>query len=680
MVVDPRAKVLETLDTVSAIVGATLGPGGRTVLLERQEHGLPPFLTKDGVTVYRALGFNDPVKDAIMEVMRDPAVRTASEAGDGTTTATILAAALYRETSKFCEKNPGVAPQFVMRHLMGVIQDEGIPFLEGRAVAATLETVEGKAMLRAVAKVSANGDSALADAVVQTMEIAGDLGNVVITEGNGRSEYRSEKIPGYSLTSGWEDTMRSLWPNWITDQGNQRCVVERPRVLVVNGRLSMFSIVKPVLERVAAEWDAMESGNAERLLSVAVAEGILTPVLCGSVIRMGGPKCTGTLVFDGQAWKCSAKGCSKEFRDLIPNMTPAQHEAFRKYQENLNRNVVIVANGFSDGVLTDFFGNFMNPDGLKLVPVLAPHGPTVGFQGQILSDIAAIAGSRVLDPVSISTGKFSLADLGPGILGFEMSRLSCTFVGVGHEQAVDDVSKARLRQQLSGRVSDVMRQEQAAASIMDKGHILERKAKLTGGLAQLTVVGASNGEVRERRDRAEDAICATRGAMRSGCLPGGCWGLVAMGWHLRSLIKDNGTNGISIEDRCVLEIVWPALLEPLRRLLTNAGVVNVQSLMDDIIRRVEDHLFGGDRNDIHSIPPVVAYDLTSRSFVDPYRGGLLDSAPAVIEAVRSAASIGLKLGEMGPIVVYARDAEFERAEAAAAASYDHAVNEANERA
>src|SRR5574343_778881 len=107
--------ILETMKTCSDVVGSTLGPGGMSVVIERQEERLPPMITKDGVTVFRNLGFDNSSQQVIMEAARDASVRTAAEAGDGTTTATILAEALVRNTIACCDKNPKVSPQRVVR-------------------------------------------------------------------------------------------------------------------------------------------------------------------------------------------------------------------------------------------------------------------------------------------------------------------------------------------------------------------------------------------------------------------------------------------------------------------------------------------------------------------------------------------------------------------------------------
>lgn len=666
----PSAIIRQTMSTISAVVGSTLGPFGCPVLMERQEQGLAPFVSKDGVTAFRNLGFANPIADLVCETMRDSAVRTANEAGDGTTTATVLADGLVRSVLDYCAANPRVAPQMVVRTISKLLQSEGLPFLEERAVAASLVAPDGKedlagvAMLRAVAQVSANGDADLADAVIRAVRHAGDWGTVVIQEAEGASGYAVEKVPGYSLPVGWEDSMRSLWQNWITDHSAQRCVVSRPRYLCFNGRLSHFEAIRPVLERFDEEAAALTDGDAERLLTIAVEQGCMPKPPCPHTVKGG--VCGKPLSPESgaSAWRCL--GDAHLVGRVIPTLPAPYAAAFGRYQEGLNVNLVVLASGFSDQVLTTFFINFREVDKLKLVPVIAPQGPTVGYQGQVLQDVAALVGARVLDAQAIAAGKFTLADLGPGTSQFEMYRTRSSIVGAAHDLAPMPEQVRKLQGQLATRVSDVSRQLQGAASALDRNLVQERLAKLTGGLACLTIAGASNGDIRERRDRAEDAVCAVRGAIKAGCLPGGGWGLLALGVHLRGL-------GQHLD--LVNQVLIPSLREPIYRMCANAG--ELKEVTTAAIEKMETQIAGLLRGDE---VPFSTRDLVSGEMVDPFLGGLLDSAPAVIEAVRSAASIALQMGTVKAIIAYERDVEVERQEAASAAAYKRAtLDEANNR-
>lgn len=652
MVDNPLPFVLEATEKIDRIVGATLGPGGKPVLLERQEYGLPPFLTKDGVSVYKSLGFEGAIHDLVMEALRDPAVHTANEAGDGTTTATILAAAFIRRVHQFSLANPGCSPQGVGRALQAMLSS-ALNFLQEKSVAAVMRGPDGQlnrdglALLKSVARTSANGDEQIAASALEAMVQAGDAGNVVLTEAPGEG-YLVEKIEGYSLAGGWEDTAKTLAPNWWTDQAREICRVDAPRVLVYNGKLSSLSPIAALLERVIAQCEANQSDDEAAILAFGAEAGVIGPCQHKTADKVCGA--TMSAPAEGK-WRCE-KGHAAV-------LDPALDECRR-----LSNVVVVVANSFSESVLTDFFMNFRKPDGLKLVPCLAPHGPSPNYQVQILQDIAAITGSTIIDPISARLSDLSC--LGPGIAAFEMDRLRSNFEGAAYKMAALRASPYRTK--LAQRMVEVRDQVSKNVSVLDRTYSQERLAKLSGGLIRLIVRGTSNADIRERRDRAEDAICAIRGATREGCLPGAGWGLFALASHLRS-------HAAAADQAMIEQIMVPALTEPFRRLLSNAGysAADVEVLWVEMARRVEEALGGA--------PPSIL-DVTTREWVDPFAAGILDSTPAVDRAVRSA-SAQIQMGYLGGIVAYKRDSDLERSEALAASAYQRAVaqgaNEANDR-
>jgi chaperonin GroEL len=228
--------VLDTMKTISDLVGSTLGPGGHSVLLERQEHDLPNFVTKDGVTVFRAMGFSDPVKHAIMEAARDASVRTASEAGDGTTTATILAYSIVKNIAAYTARNPAKSPQKIIRKLQDYFKSSIEPSIREHSTPCEYGTESGNRLLRAVAKLSANGDAPLADAVMGCLELVGDQGNVTITEISGPSSYEIDHVEGFPINVGYEDSCGRFNAKFINDPGNQRVYLEKPIFLLFHGR------------------------------------------------------------------------------------------------------------------------------------------------------------------------------------------------------------------------------------------------------------------------------------------------------------------------------------------------------------------------------------------------------------------------------------------------------------
>jgi chaperonin GroEL len=567
--------VLQTMKTISDIVGATLGPGGRQVLIERQEFGLPPMVTKDGVTVYRSLGFDDPAAQAVMEGSRDASVRTASEAGDGTTTATILAEAVVRLIKEYTQKNPRVSPQRVVRRLEEVFRDVIEPSLRKWSIKADLTKPRGRKLLKSVATISANGDVELADAVMKCFDLVGDNGNVTIAEHTGASHYEVEKIDGYPITIGYEESCAKFYPKFINDPGNQRVLLENPTFLIYHGRIQ----------------DPQSLFNPLSKLGYAFEAGQIGP------------------------------------------------------------NVVLVATGFSENVLGYLGQMFQASNALNVFPLLAPQSPFPNGQLDFLLDLAAITGSMMLDPLNAPLDQAEPEKHFGKATVFESYRFRSNVIG---NTSTDTVLL---------RVDELQTNLTRAESQLDASYIQERLGKLTGGIARLKVIGASNGELKEKRDRAEDAVCAVRGAINHGCLPGGCWALLKLWQELDERMADP----------IMTEVLQPALMEPFRRLLENVGLSTTD---DGEYVGIRDTILTGIR-DGHKI----VYDALEGRHVDALRAGILDSTPAVLEALRNSISIASLLGTLGGIVVFKRNADVERQEARDQAEFQRnaGVNEANER-
>src|SRR5271170_29882 len=151
-----KKKVLDTMRKVSDIVGSSLGPGGRVTMIESDYPGIPNKLTKDGVTIFRSLGARDPFEHLIIESTRDVAQRTATEAGDGTTTATVLAYHIVQNLFDFCEQNKKYSPQKAARRISKVTEEILIPFIKSQTISIG---EDNKHLLKMVAQISANGDS-----------------------------------------------------------------------------------------------------------------------------------------------------------------------------------------------------------------------------------------------------------------------------------------------------------------------------------------------------------------------------------------------------------------------------------------------------------------------------------------------------------------------------------------
>lgn len=553
------SKVLETMRLVSEIVGATLGPGGRPVLIERQEYGLPNIITKDGVTVFRSLGFEEPVSHAIMEAARDASVRTANEAGDGTTTATVLSYSIIENMFRSCKSNPRLSPQKVTRDIGSAFSSFVEPELLKLSRKVELND-EGRDTLLKVAKLSANGDSELAQKVMECFDLVGDAGNVTIVEESGHSAYEVERIDGYPIPNGYEDCAGRYYPQFINDQGTNQVKLDKPVFVLNYGKITDIQSLVPMLMKINSAWEQQKCGH----------------------------------------------------------------------------NVVIVATGFSDSVLGHLAMNFPIAETLNVYPLLVPMSASPTGQLDFLEDLAALTGAKVLSNLGKSLDSATVSDLGYLDNGaFEASRFRSNIIG-----RKDDIL-------ILERVAVLEKRLKNAISLLDATILQERIGKVSGGIAKLKVIGPSTGEVKERRDRAEDAVCAVRGALKHGYLPGGGWGLV----RAIHLIEDKAPDHVK-------DVLREALSAPVKRLLSNAGLSKTDA------EEVFSHIY--ESNSPHSRQ---VYDALQQKFVDADEVGILDSTPAVIEALRNSISIATVLGTLGGSVVFPRDKEFERREAKEAHDY-----------
>lgn len=253
-----KKKVLSTMRKISDIVGSSMGPGGKITLIESDWPGLPNKLTKDGVTIFKSLGAQDPYEHLIIESARDSASRTATEAGDGTTTATVLSYSIIKHLFEFCEKNKKYSPQKAVRRISKVTETVLVPYIQSRAIKIT---EDNKGMLKSVAKISANGDEDMANAVIDAFEQVGygDSSHVTIRELSGKKGYKVERIDGFPIAMGLEESIGKLHVAFINDQANQRCYLEKPVFLLYDGNLNDLVMVEPVLTAVGAKFSNSQS-------------------------------------------------------------------------------------------------------------------------------------------------------------------------------------------------------------------------------------------------------------------------------------------------------------------------------------------------------------------------------------------------------------------------------------
>lgn len=230
---DIKRIVSQTLNQMATVVGATLGPGGRVVLIERDT--LSPLITKDGVTVAKSLGVENAEANVIIDAAKEICLKTAKEAGDGTTTAIVLANAITKHGLNFLDSNPKYNPQRMVNDLQDVYNNVVLPFLKEYAI-----PVKGREELVHVATISANGDKAIAEAAVTAVMAAGEDGHVLIEEAQG-NQLKVETMDGFIVTSGLKD-IGAAGRLFINDRGNQQTKMDRGLVFLYDGSLNDLKV------------------------------------------------------------------------------------------------------------------------------------------------------------------------------------------------------------------------------------------------------------------------------------------------------------------------------------------------------------------------------------------------------------------------------------------------------
>lgn len=565
--------IVRTMTKIDRIVGSSLGPGGRNVIIESDLPGIPNKNTKDGVTIFRSLGSADAYEHLIIEQTRDAAVQTVNEAGDGTTTATIISAALIRSIFDFCKEHRKYSPQKVTRLIHKILQEDMLPEI---AKASIKITNKNKHLLEKVATISANGDEEMAKAVMEAFDKVGygSSSHVTIQELSGPSGYKVDLVEGFPIEKGYEESIGKFHASFINDQAHQRCILEKPLFILFDGNITDIVQIQDILTNIG---EAYVSGNSDFA------------------------------------------------------------------------NVVVVAHKFGDQVLTNLALNFNNPNTINVVPLATPMSPMVNSQLHFLMDLSAFTGAKIFDmnnPLSEATEE----DLGQDMEKIEIYRFRTTIVGDS------DPTNIEVR---AGEL-EVLKEQ--AESKIEKMLIEERLGKLTRGIAKLQIFGSSNGELKEKADRAEDAVCAVRAAITDGCLPGGGRMLINLALSLQSKY---------MKDPVVAEVLVPSLFQPFFRLLENSGH-NADEVQEIINKMVQDQK--------------VVYDVSNETFGDAKKLGLLDATKAVEQALKNAVSISSVMGTLGGIVAYPRDHQLENEEAISQANFSRTLqnaeslgDEANER-
>jgi chaperonin GroEL len=447
-----REKLVHGVDVLANAVKVTLGPKGRNVVIEKAYGG--PAITKDGVSVAREIELPDPIENMGAQMVKEVASRTADKAGDGTTTATVLAQAIVHEGIKYVAA--GMNPMDLKR---GIDQATLAIVKELEAISKPCSTNKEIAQ---VAALSANSDHSIGDIIAQAMEKVGKDGVITVEDGKGLDN-ELEVVEGMQFDRGY------LSPFFITNQERQVVTLDDPFVLLVDKKIASIRDLLPVLEGVA------KAGKPLLILAEDV---------------------------EGEA-----------LATLVVN----------KMRGILNT-VAVKAPGFGDR------------------------------RQAMLEDIAVLTGGTV---ISESTGhsldKATVTELGRASR-VEVNKDNTVIVGGAGDTAAIKARVAALRVQVEEATSDY-----------DKEKLQERVAKLAGGVAVIRVGAATEVEMKEKKDRIDDALHATRAAVESGVVVGGGVAL------LRAKQKITQLKGANAEQDAGIRIVLRACEEPLRAIAYNAG-------------------------------------------------------------------------------------------------------------
>jgi chaperonin GroEL len=499
-----REKFLSGIDKLANAVKVTLGPKGRNVVIAKSFGA--PRITKDGVTVAKEIELSDKFENMGAQMIREVASKANDMAGDGTTTATVLAQAIAHEGAKAVAA--GLNPMDVKRGIdLAVIA--AVEFIK-----KTSKKVKDKNEIAQVATISANGDVEIGQKLAEAMERVGKEGVISIEEGK-TMDFELDVVEGLQFDRGY------LSPYFITNPDKMTADLDGAYILIYDKKLSGLQQLLPVLEGVA------QSGKP----LVIIAEDV-----------------------EGEA-----------LATLVVNKLRG---------------------------------------GLKVCAVKAP-----GFGDRrkaMLEDIAIVTGGKVVsEDIGDKLENVTLKDLGRA-KKVSIDKDNTTIVdGAGDKKAIEARANA-IRSEIENTTSDY-----------DKEKLQERLAKIAGGVAVIRVGGATEVEVKERKDRVEDALNATRAAVEEGIVPGGGSTLLRAAQSLEKL------ESINEAQRAGINIVRRALEAPIRQIAENAGV--------------DGAVVAGKVKEAKSKTEI--FDAQNMEYVDAYETGIIDPAKVVRNALQNAASV-----------------------------------------
>ncbi|RDL52948.1 60 kDa chaperonin 5 [Ensifer sp. M14] len=502
--VDARERMLRGVDVLANAVKVTLGPKGRNVVIDKSFGS--PRITKDGVSVAKEIELEDKFENMGAQMLREVASKTNDLAGDGTTTATVLAQAIVKEGAKAVAS--GLNPMDLKRGI-DLAVDAVVKELKANA-----RKISNNSEIAQVGTISANGDEEIGRYLAQAMEKVGNEGVITVEEAK-TAETELEVVEGMQFDRGY------LSPYFVTNQDKMRVELEDPYILIHEKKLSNLQAMLPVLE---------------------------------AVVQSGKP-------------------------------------------------LVIIAEDVEGEALATLVVNKLR-GGLKIAAVKAP-----GFGDRrkaMLEDIAVLSGGTVVsEDVGIKLENVTLNMLGRAKKVVIEKENTTIIDGVGSKAEID------------GRVAQIRAQIDETSSDYDREKLQERLAKLAGGVAVIRVGGSTEIEVKEKKDRVDDALHATRAAVEEGILPGGGVALLRATKALDNLAFGND------DQRVGIEIVRRAVEAPVRQIAENAGAEG--SIVVGKLREKSDLQFG--------------WNAQTGEYGDLFAMGVIDPAKVVRTALQDAASV-----------------------------------------
>jgi len=501
---DARDKLLRGVDILANAVKVTLGPKGRNVVIEKSFGA--PRITKDGVTVAKEIELSDKFENMGAQMVREVASRTSDTAGDGTTTATILAQSIVREGAKAVAA--GMNPMDLKRGIDLAVQ------AAVKDIADRSKKVANSSEIAQVGTISANGDAFIGGEIAKAMQKVGNEGVITVEEAKSL-DTEVDIVEGMQFDRGY------LSPYFITNAEKMIADLEDPYILIHEKKLSGLQAMLPLLE---------------------------------AVVRTDKP-------------------------------------------------LLIVAEDVEGEALATLVVNKLR-GGLKIAAVKAP-----GFGDRrkaMLEDIAILTGGQVIsDDLGIKLETVTLQMLG---------RAKKVTIEKEKTTVVDGAGK---KKDIEGRVAQIKAQIEETTSDYDREKLQERLAKLAGGVAVIRVGGSTEVEVKEKKDRVDDALNATRAAVQEGIVPGGGVALLRAKAAVSKLTSDNS------DIRAGIKIVEKALEAPIRQICENSGVEG--SIVVGKILENKSKTFG--------------FDAQTEEYVDLLEKGIVDPAKVVRTALQDAASV-----------------------------------------